>query len=287
MNFNELMRLRRVVLLTACLQLSSCTTVREAIEESARINRDVQDASQNAFAGPRPGKIVNGVDVAPNDPKSKLAVMLLITSGSRLSTCTGVLVKPKVVLTAAHCVAEVEPKQVRVVFNTSLAPGNPEARASVLADKIERHPDFDGKPENQSDLALLRLFSEAPKEYEIASFLKHGTKPSTDEVVLLGYGITGEKKQDSMTLRTTTKNYKKDLHLKKTTVGIDQSGDTGGFCRGDSGAPLFVSVDKTLKLIGINSYTVGLIENRECHTASVAMLIPHFEKWILTRAAQL
>jgi secreted trypsin-like serine protease len=111
--------------------------------------------------------------------------------------------------------------------------------------------------------------------------------PTNDDVLLIGYGITSENKKDSMQLRRTTKSFKNDIHVKESFLGIDQKTKTGGFCRGDSGAPVFVNVHSVKKLYGINSFTVGVEENKECHTASVAMLVPYFSTWIQTNAARL
>lgn len=222
--------------------------------------------------------IVSGTEVSANLPEAKSAVLLLITRGSNLHACTGVFVKQKVLLTAAHCVAGVQATNVRIVFHThgsSMDHANDQHPA-----KIRIHEKYDGTPECHADLALLNLSSLPPAGYEPVKLHLDKEKITTDEILLLGYGITDETKKDSMILRQVKKSFKNDIHWKDIYFGIDQKSASGGFCRGDSGAPVFVMVGKERRLLGINSFTVGLEKDRECHTASVAMSAAHFNSWI-------
>lgn len=237
------------------------------------------------FNGPGESGIVNGRDVAPGSKESRLATLLLITRGSSLHACTAVLIKPRVLLTAAHCVSGVEPKNVRVVFKTNGSPQ--EGPSDFKAEKLVVHEKYDGKPENFSDLALVKISGEAPKAYEPVALMTAKEKVSSDSVTLIGYGITGEDKKDSMILRETTKSFASDIHAKDGYFGIDQKTRGGGFCRGDSGAPIYAVVGGKRKLMGINSFTVGVEEHKECHTASVAMPSATFSDWINKNAKKL
>jgi secreted trypsin-like serine protease len=260
-----------------------CSTVGKAIETSRRVGQDVARAKRVSAEGPGESGIVNGQDVAPGSADSKLAVLLLIARDSKLSACSGVLISRRVVLTAAHCVFNVEPKNVKAIFSTR----DTKSANDIIAEKIRLHEKYDGTPKSFSDLALVRLAADSPESYKPATLASAGEKVLDDDVLLIGYGITSEEKKDSMQLRATTKSFKNDIHLKETFLGIDQKSKTGGFCRGDSGAPVFVTIDAVKKLYGINSFTVAVEENKECHTASVAMLVPFFSTWILSNAAQL
>jgi secreted trypsin-like serine protease len=104
---------------------------------------------------------------------------------------------------------------------------------------------------------------------------------------MLGYGITDEQKQDSLVLRTTKKSYKADSFVKESLIGFNQTNKTGGFCRGDSGAPIYVTSGGALKVIGVNSFNVGKEKNKECHTASFGMYTPYFKSWILSQSVEL
>ncbi|MBX9765633.1 MAG: trypsin-like serine protease [Bdellovibrionales bacterium] len=279
-------RTRGLIFVALTGVLVSCANLVETLKESQRIDDDMIRASQIPYKGPGKASIVGGLVVKDTDPSAKLAVLLLITRGSSLSACTGILVKKNVLLTAAHCVSGVEAKKIRVVFKTLGFPAGTSA-SDLFGKKIVIHEKFDGKPQNYSDLALLSLTADAPSGYHPIDLYDAKEKMTDDDVVLLGYGITGEEKKDSMTLRQTTKSFKNEIYLKNEFFGIDQKSRSGGFCRGDSGAPVLVNVGKTKKLFGMNSFTVGLEEGKECHTASVAMATSHFHDWIKKNVSEL
>ena len=264
------------------LALSGCSSLVHLEQATSQFSSDEQASKQISYRGPNPEGIVNGKDIETSDPRSKLAILLLITRGSDLSVCTGVVIAPRVILTAAHCLTQTEPKHVKVILNNRS--GRAPISESRQADRIVIHEKYNGDPKSVSDLALLHLAKSLPEAYKPVSLMQIGEKITGDSALLIGFGITGETKHDSMTLRETSKSFKTELHLKETSIGIDQRTKTGGFCRGDSGAPVFADVEKQRKLIGINSFTVGLEKDRECHTASVAMLIPHFAGWIKNHA---
>jgi secreted trypsin-like serine protease len=255
------------------------------VNDSKRVNRDVNKARMMPFQGPGRSGVVNGVELSANSKDSKLAVLLLMTRGSSLNACTGILISKQIILTAAHCVSGVQPKQIRIVFKNHGT--QDEAPSDFKADKIVIHEKFTGSPEGFSDLALVKMLGSAPSDYPSVSLMSANEQPDSDVVTLIGYGITSEDKKDSMVLRETTKSFKSDIHPKIGYFGIDQSSKSGGFCRGDSGAPVFVSVKATRKLFGINSFTVGLEANKECHTASVAMSAAAYSSWITDHASKL
>ncbi len=240
-----------------------------------------------AYGGAADKAIVGGSEIAADETEAKSAILLLITRGSALHVCTSVLVAPKVLLTAAHCVAGVEPAKIRIVFQTRGRRAT-EAVKDLRPTRVVLHEKYDGKPESKADLALLSLPEIPPRGYIPIPLLSKAEKVVKDDVLLVGYGITGETKSDSMTLRKTKKSWSKEIHLKDGYFGITQSSATGGFCRGDSGAPVLVTVEGgQQKLLGINSFTIGVEQNRECHSASVAMSAPHFKSWIETHVTQL
>lgn len=268
--------------------ISSCasSTNLNLKKTMSRVDSDINAAKGLATGRMVEKPIVSGVSVDPTDTESNLAVLLLITRGSSLHACTAVFVKPKVLLTAAHCVVGVERQKVRIVFNKG--GGNlSEKSDDLIPNKIVIHEKYQGQPEDFSDLALLKITEDVPTDYIPVKLYTDREKITSDEVLLLGHGITDEKLKDSMVLRKTKKSLIADLTLKGGYFGIDQKSPSGGFCRGDSGAPVFVQVKDERRLFGINSFTVGIEKDRECHTASVAMSASHFRAWIEKNAKSL
>lgn len=234
------------------------------------------------------GHVVGGKEVSLEDSWRTKAVLLQIKRSSKTSTCTAAVLGESLLITAAHCVSDAAPQDVtaRVEFT-----GRNKAKARqdkvLKAQKIITHPQYDKTPQSHSDLALIKLAGEIPSEYPLVSLYDGKSALNNDEVIFLGYGITGEEKADSQVLRTTTKSYKKDAFIKGALLGFNQTTKGGGYCRGDSGAPVYVTSGGSLKVISINSFNVGTEKNRECHTASFGMYIPHFREWILTQVLEL
>jgi secreted trypsin-like serine protease len=223
--------------------------------------------------------VVRGQDVMIGEQEAKMAVLLVVQRGERTSVCTGVAINSQTILTAAHCVYGAKPPNVQVRF---MIDGNsPTEKESVRQVKqLTIHENYDGSPQSYSDLALVKLVAAVPENYSVLELCDNVNEIADDHVLLVGYGITDELSKDSMRLRRTTKSFKQDLHMKDRFIGIEQTNEAGGFCRGDSGAPVIVKVGNAQKIIGINSFTIGTEPNTECHTASVAMSIPYFAKWI-------
>lgn len=280
------MQISRVTLIwMLCFSVIGCATLEQSLKEAARINADQENARQLAYGGGADNPIVGGSEVAADDSDARSTILILITRGSVLHACTSVLVAPKVLLTAAHCVSKVEPSKVRIVFHKR---GGQGLVKDLYPSRILLHQKYDGTPESKADVALLALPEKPPAGYSPIQLLSASEKVTSDEVLLLGYGITGESKKDSLTLRKTKKSWAKEIHPKDGFFGITQSTPSGGFCRGDSGAPVVVSVQNgQQRLAGINSFTVGVEKDRECHTASVAMSVPHFKSWIESHAKKL
>jgi secreted trypsin-like serine protease len=222
------------------------------------------------------------------NPLAKRAVLLVTQRGAKTSSCTAVPLTEKVLMTAAHCVSDAQATNVTAVFTTDMnCDSGAEQKLRVTASRLMVHPAYDKTPQSKSDLALVKLSSNIPADYQTAGLYDGFSPLSNDEVVMLGYGITDEQKQDSMVLRTTTKSYKSDAFVKESLIGFNQTTKGGGYCRGDSGAPIYVTSGGAMKIIGINSFNVGKEKNRECHTASFGMYIPHFKSWVLAQTVEL
>lgn len=207
--------------------------------------------------------------------------MIRARRGNSDAICTGSLLSNRIVLTAAHCVDGLTPADIEVRLTTTEGcPVMQQQMIDILADKISVHEDFDGSPESYSDLALIRLKTSAPHDVTRLPIVTDVQPPTSDRVVLLGFGITDEHSKDSQILRRIHKSIAGDLSFKEKIIAINQQSGSGGFCRGDSGAPIIAEIWGEPYVLGVNSATVGLKPESECHTMSIAMSAPYFSSWI-------
>lgn len=230
-------------------------------------------------------KIVNGTLIDATSEYANSAVLLLIEKNSGTSSCTAVPIGKQLLLTAAHCVDKVVPTQIQAVFGWYTPSTPPISKISVSQYKI--HESYDGTAQSYADLALIKLSQDIPASHKIAPLYDGRPANTQDQLILIGYGITDEHLKDSLVLRMTTKSLKKDTFIKKAIIGFNQKNTTGGFCKGDSGAPVFVQSGTQKKLLAINSFTASTQEQLDCHSASFAMYIPHFRQWIIKQMVQL
>lgn len=225
--------------------------------------------------------IVGGEVVGFGDPDQQLVVMIRSQREEHDEICTGTLISDRVILTAAHCVAGIQPDNIHPQFVTSngcAVHQVREARADVIRTVI--HKKFDGSPKSLADLALIYLADDAPADQQRLAVLESNLKPTSDKLLLIGYGITGETKKDSQTLRRIYKSLKNDITLRPPAVLVNQSNASGGFCRGDSGAPILAEVFGEPKIIAVNSANIGMKPNTECQTMSLAIDTKEFAPWI-------
>lgn len=159
--------------------------------------------------------ITNGA-LAEGDP----AVVLLEGGPVR---CTGVLVAPDVVLTAAHCRAQDDPLAIRV---------RAEGRALGLRDAVA-HPEADDTATH--DLALLLLeepLATAPVPLDRAGAIAAAPPVA---VRIVGFGVTAAGGEDDGTKREGT-----SVTSDVTEGFVELAADPSLPCNGDSGGAVLV-----------------------------------------------
>ncbi len=241
------------------------------------------------LAATQPALAVVG-GVTPRDTQGTRASTVRVET-SRGELCSGAVIAPQIVLTAAHCL--MDGGSISVV---SLDPRFKPRRQPVLA--VLPHPSFvpGTTPRTQpgTDLALLRLTQALPDDMEPLSL--GGGLWQGETVTMAGYGLSSENnKRSARQLRETqllnVGNYTTQNTV-KVAVDIESRGETpgAGACRGDSGGPVIRGPARSRDLVGIVSWSSGPLKTRArliCGGFTAITPVSEHRAWISQGSARL
>lgn len=196
-------------------------------------------------------------------------VMALAQSGRGSGFCSGVVLAPNVVLTAAHCVAT--PTATRVHFRDG-------AGAPVLAEvrRIARHPGFRADAVTARvksiDLALVETKEVLPSSFAPV-VIGDATANVSDTFDVAGFGVT---KPGAAATSGVLRRARLSLRAPLSNVLLWLDGaDGAGACTGDSGAPVFANG----ALVGIVAFAQGP-NGRGCGGLTQAVRLAPYRAWI-------
>jgi secreted trypsin-like serine protease len=162
--------------------------------------------------------------------------------GSRGNACTGTMIAPTVVLTAAHCVTGA--KEYAIAYYEG---GSPTLQA---VRQVARHPGFRAGSAVSVDLALVRLALPLPERFSPV-VLDSGTELVPGQTkTIAGFGVSGP--DDVNTQRRL--RVADVVVLDRVYPRFMRLGSEGGrvaICKGDSGGPVLSDADGEMRVVGV------------------------------------
>jgi V8-like Glu-specific endopeptidase len=168
-------------------------------------------------------------------------------SGDKYLTCSGTLIARDLFLTAAHCLED-EPSDQYVSFDSFVGAPDVGPDVTLYHGQAYGDPDFAGNttgPGDTHDLAVVVL-DKPLRAHRFARVAPVGTLDRLSKVLdrlryqVVGYGREGHDDNGFYGGGGKRYAYSGWLSLSDYTFELDQSGDQGGSCNGDSGGPVFL-----------------------------------------------
>ena len=196
---------------------------------------------------------------------------VVMVLGTRGSVCTGTVLSPTVIVTAAHCTAG--SKQLAVAY---FEDGRPILQ-QVAA--VARNPGFSAKTAVSVDVALLRLDRPLPARFRAVS-MDGGSAATTigESLTIAGFGLAEERDFKSAgTLRTAQVDLLPKVYPRFLRLGLTGRLDDLAICKGDSGGPVLAGGSV---LVGVVYAAERTGKAKTCGATAQAVRLAPQRAWI-------
>ncbi|KAJ2856508.1 phospholipid transporting ATPase [Coemansia erecta] len=254
--------------------ISAAITARHSISPLA--TKDYRVASKRDIATGTP-RIFGGTVVAAQDFKY-IAYIEAQNFVFGINICTGSLITPNVVMTAAHCTYassffQYSADDFQVGF-THTTPDQSVAYKGYAAKKVVVHPNF-SKTNLRNDIALLILNETIPESVAVPEKLYSGDFYLDTPLRAAGFGVTDPHSKSQLAAQLMqvdlsvghTVDCLENVSWYNRTYMLCTDSTEGGHdtCSADSGGPLATAIDNGngTAIIGITSFGAANEENPE------------------------
>jgi secreted trypsin-like serine protease len=216
------------------------------------------------------------VGPAAEDQSFAAHVVMVLKGGvSEAAFCTGVVVAPQAVLTAAHCATAIE--NMRVYYRDGSG-----ASQFVEVAAVAIHPGFRAnaliKHAASIDLALIQTRAPLGARFSAAQLDETGAVAVGQALRIVGYGLGREGEGASGgVLRSALLQVRAPL----STILLwaeDPNKAGAGACSGDSGGPI-LSADGA-KVLAITTWSAGAGRGKRCGAVTQGPLVAPQRGWI-------